>query len=251
MSADKAYERKVVVTGAAGGIGRAIALHRAKSGNRVLALDRDEIGLGETMRAMSAIGAHHRSQVVDLCQPDDIANVLAALVAVTDVVDVVVNAAGLWRRGPFVDSDPSAWNAELGTNLVGPMHLLHGLIPLIERSEAGRIVNIISDAARTGETGVAVYAAAKAGLAGFSRCLALEVARYGVTVNCISLSAVDTPGLAESFTVEERARMSRHYPLGRIGLPADVVGAVDYLTSLEASWITGQTLVVNGGYVMA
>ena len=250
MTADSKSARTVLVTGAAGGIGRAIALHYSSQGEHVVLVDRDEGGITETARVMATMGVDPEFYFVDLCQPYQIEQMVAAVAATTSVVDVVVNAAGMWRRGSFSESRANDWDAQLATNLVGPLHLLHGLLPLLRRSAAGRVVNIISDAARTGESGVAVYAAAKAGLAGFSRCLALEVAPFGVTVNCISLSAVDTPGLTASFTADQRARMHRHYPLGRIGRPEDVVGAVDYLASPEAAWVTGQTLVVNGGYVM-
>ena len=223
-----------LVTGAASGVGRGIASRLTETGSRVLAVDRDP----------AVLDAFAEAQVLDLTD----AAAIGAFVPPVDQLDVVVNAAGLWHRAPFAESRPPDWSEQIEANLTGPIHLLHRVLPMLTRSAHGRVVNVISDAARSGERGVAVYAAAKAGLAGFSRCLALELAPYGVTVNCVSLSAIDTPGLGQTFTNAERANMSRHYPLGRIGTVDDVVHSIEYL--LHAGWVTGQTLVVNGGYVM-
>jgi NAD(P)-dependent dehydrogenase (short-subunit alcohol dehydrogenase family) len=238
--------RTVVVTGAASGVGRAVALRFGAGGDRVVLVDQDVAGLAETARTGGG-----EARVVDLCVPEAIAAMAADLAGSVGSVDVVVNAAGMWQRGSFASSGPEDWHRQLDVNLLGPLHLVHALLPLLAKSTGGRVVNVVSDAGRVGERDVAVYAAAKAGLAAFSRCLALELAPSGVTVNCVSLSAIDTPGLAGSFTADERARMPRHYPLGRLGTAEDVAGAVEYLAGPDAGWVTGQTLVVNGGYVMA
>ncbi|MFF5988774.1 SDR family NAD(P)-dependent oxidoreductase [Prauserella flavalba] len=240
-----------VVTGAGRGVGTAIAHRLAVGGADLVLFDMDAAALATVAeeireasgRAVSCVAGDVRDRAA-----------LAALVetAVTERgrLDIVVNNAGKWTISPFIDSTVDSWHADIGINLVGPLHLVQLALPAMLGRGYGRIVNVVSDSSRVGEPNVAVYAAAKAGVAAFSRSLAKEVSGQGITVNCISLSTTVTPGAHDTFTADQLTKMPKRYPVGRLGTPEDAAGAVAYFASPETSWVTGQTLSVNGGYAM-
>jgi len=242
--------RRAVVTGGGRGVGEAIALRLAAEGAAVAVADRD----GDTASAVAAriteAGGSAVALAADVCDRAVLEVELARGRVELGEFDILVNNAGYWSVSPFVDSDPAMWRKDVDINLFGTLHLVHLLVgSMIERGY-GRIVNIISDSSRTGEPNVAVYAAAKAAVGGFTRALAKEVGPNGVTVNCISLSTTMTPGAMQTFTAEQLQRMSRFYPMRRIGTPEDAAAAVEFLAGDDAGWITGQTLGVNGGYAI-
>jgi NAD(P)-dependent dehydrogenase (short-subunit alcohol dehydrogenase family) len=174
-------------------------------------------------------------------------------------VDILVNNAGNagavgWDgMGPFVNTDPKQWSRFVDVNLYGVMHCVRAVLPGMIEQQDGRVVTVVSDAGRFGDQNLAVYAAAKAGAAGFSRSIAREVGRYNITVNCVALGTILPPGAdAEADQVDERTRnMLRTYVIRRRGVPEDVAAMVTFLTGPQASWITGQTYPVNGGYSFA
>jgi 3-oxoacyl-[acyl-carrier protein] reductase len=147
------------------------------------------------------------------------------------------------REGPFRESEPDAWDPWIRLNLYGVLHCTHAVIGGMSDRGWGRVVTVISDAGRIGERNQAVYSAAKAAAAGFSRALALEVGPDGVTSNCVSLGTVGPVTDPEIV-----AKMARRYAMRRLGRPSDVAMMVLFLGSEEASWVTGQTIPVNGGY---
>ena len=170
---------------------------------------------------------------------------------------------------PFADTDPDTWDRYLRVNLYGVMYCTHAALPAMIARGEGRIVTVVSEAGRFGDAYLAPYAAAKAGAAGFCRSVAREVGRHGITVNCVSLGTVRTPAAAGGSTEPDqpdhpdhpdhasdaddeatRRRLSR-YVIRRPGEPADVAAMVTYLASPLASWITGQTYPVNGGYTLS
>jgi 2-hydroxycyclohexanecarboxyl-CoA dehydrogenase len=193
--------------------------------------------------------------------PADIADRAAVTSAVTAVetalgpVDVLVNNAGWERLALFVESDPDLWDRLIAVNLKGPLHVTHAVLPGMIARGGGRIVSIASDAGRVGSTGESVYSACKAGIIGFTKSLAREVARHGITVNAVCPGPTDTALLASVMEGERGqkilAGMKRAIPLGRLAQPDDVAAAVAYLASDEASYVTGQTLSVSGGLTMA
>ncbi|HUZ09450.1 MAG TPA: SDR family oxidoreductase [Acidimicrobiales bacterium] len=248
--------RLALVTGAGQGVGRAIALALASAGGAVavndFVPDRAE-SVAEEIRAAGgeAVPA-----------PFDVSDFDAVMSAVERVgnVDILVNNAGNagpegFNFGPFAQTRPSDWARYFGVNLFGVMHCTRAALPgMIDRQD-GRVVTIISDAARWGEPYMGAYAAAKAGAAGFSRSVAREVGRHGITANCVALGSIDpSEGPAEAEATPEEAdrlhKQLRGYIIRRRGRPEDVSGLVTFLVSPLASWITGQTYPVNGGYTV-
>jgi 2-hydroxycyclohexanecarboxyl-CoA dehydrogenase len=190
----------------------------------------------------------------------DVTSLEAMRAAVRDVeralgpVTVLVNNAGWDRMELFLENDPALWDRLIAINLKGVLNATRAVLEGMAARGGGRIVSIASDAGRVGSTGEAVYSACKAGIVGFSKALAREVARKGVTVNVVCPGPTDTALLAEVGSTERGAKivagMQRAIPLGRIGRPEDVAGAVAYLVSDEAAFVTGQVLSVSGGLSM-
>jgi 3-oxoacyl-[acyl-carrier protein] reductase len=174
-------------------------------------------------------------------------------------IDILVNNAGnagsamaLTDSQPFWETEPDEWQHWLRTNLYGVLNASRAVLEGMRQRNYGRIVTVISDAGRVGEARYVVYSAAKAGAAGFTRALARAVGRDGVNVNCVSLSAVRTPALGRLLGNPERvSKMLARYPLGRLGEPEDAANMILFLASDAASWITGQTIPVNGGFSFA
>jgi 2-hydroxycyclohexanecarboxyl-CoA dehydrogenase len=183
-----------------------------------------------------------------------------AAVAATEArlgpLDVLVNNAGWDVFKPFTKTEPGQWERLIAINLIGALHMHHAVLPGMAQRKAGRIVNIASDAARVGSSGEAVYAACKGGLVSFSKTIAREHARHGITVNVVCPGPTDTALFAE---YKEGAgnpeklmeAFQRSIPLGRIGQPDDLPGAILFFASDDASFITGQVLSVSGGLTMA
>ena len=243
------------MTGGGRGIGRAIAHRLARTGVAIGIVDLD----GTTARAVAneiAI-AGGRAVAAD-ADVGDLVAVQATVRAVEDglgPVDVLVNNAGWDRMALFVESEPAFWDRVITINYKGALNVTHTVLPGMIDRKRGRIVTVASDAGRVGSTGEAVYSGCKAALIGFSKALAREVARYGVTVNAVCPGPVDTQLLADVMAGERGqkivAGLQRAIPMGRLAKPEDVAGAVAYLASEEAAYVTGQTVSVSGGLTMA
>lgn len=243
--------RRALVTGAGRGIGVRIAARLLIDGAEVVLLDRDVDALHQTAEELGAeTGRRPLTLEADVTDDARVPEVLAKFAADHGDIDTLVNNAGAWTFVPFVDSEPTQWRRDIDINLVGVLTVTRAVLPAMVTGGYGRIVSIVSDSGRVGELNVAAYAASKAGVMGFTRALAKEVGRSGVTANCVSLSTTLTPGAADTYTPEQLAKMTRRYPVGRLGRPEDVAGAVAYFAAPEASWVTGQVLSVNGGYAM-
>jgi 3-oxoacyl-[acyl-carrier protein] reductase len=189
---------------------------------------------------------------------DAVATGIARALNGAGAIDILVNNAGnagpvtsISDRRPFWDTAPSDWGDWLATNFYGVLNCTHAVVGGMVERQYGRVVTVVSDAGRTGEPDLVVYSAAKAGSAGFIRALARSVGRFGVTANCVSLSAIRTPATRHTLEDEKTvAKMLRRYAIRRLGEPSDASAAILFLASDAASWITGQTYSVNGGYVM-
>jgi 3-oxoacyl-[acyl-carrier protein] reductase len=237
--------RTALVTGASGGIGGAIArvLHAqgaqvVVSGRRQAALDALAAELGE------------RASVVpgDLADPGAPERLIAAAEQAGGL-DILINNAGLTRDNLALRLKDEDWQTVLDVNLTAGFRLIRAALRGMMKRRYGRIVNITSIVAVTGNPGQANYAAAKAGLIGMSKALAAEVASRGITVNCVAPGFIET-AMTDALGDEQRARLLARIPAGRLGAGADVAAAVGYLASAEAGYVTGQTLHVNGGMAM-
>lgn len=239
-----------LVTGAARGIGFALAKRLAEEGAKVAIADLDGEGAA---KAAAAIGGGAIGVRVDVTSTESVRAGVAEVASKLGTVDVLVNNAGWDKVEPFVKSEESTWDRVLAINLKGPIACAHAVLPgMIERG-SGKIVSIASDAGRVGSTGEAVYSGAKAGIIGFSKTLAREVARYGINVNVVCPGPTNTPLLQEIAGGNEKlvGALAKAIPFGRLGEPEDLAGAVAFLASDDAGFITGQTLSVSGGLTMA
>jgi 2-hydroxycyclohexanecarboxyl-CoA dehydrogenase len=242
--------RVAVVTGGSSGIGRAIASRLAADGFTVAILTRDLARAREVAGSLGGIAVE--------CDVTDYASVAAARDAL-DGGDVLVNNAGFDEFQPFLETDPASWQRLLAVNLLGVLNCTHVFAPaIVERcagSGYGRIVNIASDASRVGSTGEAVYSAAKGGVVAFSKSLARELARAGVTVNVVSPGPTDTPMLdsirATEFGGKVVDRIITASPRRRLASPDEIAAAVAYFIRDDAAFVTGQVLSVSGGLTMA
>jgi 2-hydroxycyclohexanecarboxyl-CoA dehydrogenase len=244
--------RTAVVTGGAGAIGSAICRDLAALGARVVVADLDGAGAREVAAALPGPDPAEAAEV-DLADGASIAAFTTDVTARVGPVDVLVNNAGITRVEPFAESDPDTWDRQWRVNLRAPMLLTQALLGGMTERGWGRLVFVSSDGARAGAGGEAVYAACKAGLFGFARSVAREVARHQVTSNVVCPGPTDTPMLRA--VAEEKPKMIetlvRGIPLRRLGTPEDVAGTVAFLCSDRAGYLTGQTISVSGGITMA
>ena len=239
-----------LVTGGAQGIGRAIVDALAVDGHRVVVADILDEAAQQAATEVGGLAVH-----LDV---SDSASVDAAVELVErqlGTIDVLVNNAGWDEFRPFLDTEETFWDRVIEINFKGCLRLSHRVIPRMVERERGRVINIASDAARVGSPLEAVYSGAKGGVVSFTKTLAREVARHGVNVNVVCPGPTETPMLDQIIkSTAENAKMidaiRRATPMRRLGRPADIAGAVAFLASPRAAFITGQTLSVNGGLTM-
>jgi 2-hydroxycyclohexanecarboxyl-CoA dehydrogenase len=237
-----------VVTGAASGIGRAVAVGLAKAGATVAAVDRDADGLAPTVRAIDGASAPHQA---DLGDKEAIRALRDEVVAAHGLPDVLVNAAGFDRVEPFMQNDDALWEQLAAVNFLGPVRLTRAFLePILAAERPAKIVNIASDAGRVGSLGETVYAGTKGGLIAFSKSLAREMARHRINVNCVCPGPTDTP-LFASLPEKVREGLIRAIPFRRLAAPEEVADAVLFFASDRANYVTGQVLSVSGGLTMA
>ena len=246
-------DRVAIVTGAASGLGRGIARALAAEGARVAILDVDEAGAAETAEGIRGAGGEALALRTDVTVRGEVEAAVAEVVRRFGGVHVLVNNAGWDRPMPFLDTDEAFWDKILAVNLKAHFHLAHVVLPHLIRGGGGKVVAIASDAGRVGSSGEAIYSAAKGGVIAFTKTLAREMARHRINVNCVCPGPSETPLFETEFTAGRPAlaeALKKAIPWGRLGRPADVAGAVVFLASEEADFITGQTLSVSGGLTM-
>ena len=237
--------RTALVTGASGGIGGAIARQLHAQGAAVVLAGRRRDALAALAEAL---GEKVRIEIAELAEPEAAQRLIEAADAAGGV-DVLINNAGLTRDNLAVRMKDEDWQTVLEVNLSAGFRLIRAALRGMMRRRWGRIVNVTSIVAQTGNPGQANYAAAKAGMIGMTKSLAAEVASRGITVNCVAPGFIETP-MTDALSEQQRARLLERVPVGRLGSTADVAAAVGYLVSEEAAYVTGQTLHVNGGMAM-
>ena len=256
MTDDGNTDRVALVTGGGGGIGREICLGLARDARRVAVADLRVPEATETAAAISAAGGTAIAVEMDVADADAVSGGLLTVAEELGPVEVLVNCAGWDVLRPFVATDEDFWDRVIEINYKGPLRTTHGCLPAMIEAGFGRIVNIGSDAGRVGSSGEAVYAGAKGGVIAFTKTIAREVARRGITANVVCPGPTDTPLLEEIAAATDTSdkiigAMARAVPMKRIGQPHEVAAAVVFLCSEEAGYITGQTLSVSGGLTMA
>lgn len=243
-----------LVTGAGQGIGRQIALTFQAQGAEAVILNDIDAGRLETVAGeIRKAGGVAFPVRTDVTQIEDVRAMAKQVLGKFGRLDVLVNNAGSGVFQNFIDSEPASWDAHIRLNLYGVIHVTHSFLGSMLERKYGRIVSIVSEAGRLGEAGLAVYSAAKAGVVGFSKAVAREVGRAGITVNCVAAGTTVTP-LTEPFLSalndDQKKAMLKLYPLRKLGQPQDVANGVLYLASDLASHVTGQTVGVSGGFAM-
>jgi 3-oxoacyl-[acyl-carrier protein] reductase len=238
-----------LVTGASRGIGNAIAMALAGAGARVVGTSTSAQGAAALTEAFQAKGYQGRGTVLDVSQAASIDALLAELDGTEGLPTILVNNAAITRDQLLLRMKPEDWDAVLTTNLTSVFRLSKGCLRRMMKERRGRIVNIASIVGVTGNPGQTNYSAAKAGLLGFTKSLAKEVASRGITVNAVAPGFIDTD-MTRALNDEQRASLQAQIPLGRLGSADDIAAAVLFLASPSGAYITGETLHVNGGMYM-
>lgn len=249
-------QRVAVVTGGGRGIGRQIALALAADGRAVAVADLRAAEAADTVEAITAAGGRALAVAMDVTSPDSVQQGLHTVVDELGPVEILVNCAGWDELKPFLDTDEDFWERIIEINYKGVLRTVHACLPAMIEARFGRIVNIGSDAGRVGSSLEAVYSGAKGGVIAFTKTIAREVARFGITVNTVCPGPTATPLLDEIVDASADGdkvigAMTRAVPMKRLGRPEEVASAVAYLASEDAGFITGQTLSVSGGLTMA
>lgn len=248
-------DKTAIITGGGGGIGSATCHRFATEGAKVAVFDVNLEAAQAVADAIVANGGRAAAFRCDITNREEVDAAVAAVEKDLGPIDILVNNAGWDVFKPFVKTSAEDWARLIDINLTGALNMHHAVLPLMASRKAGRIVNVASDAARVGSSGEAVYAACKGGLVSFSKTIAREHARHGITVNVVCPGPTDTAlfadykegagnpeKLVEAFT--------RAIPLGRIGQPDDLPGAIAFFASDDAKYVTGQVLSVSGGLTM-
>jgi 3-oxoacyl-[acyl-carrier protein] reductase len=241
--------RIALVTGASQGIGRACALELARAGATVLLAARNEAKLAEAVAEIEAGGGTAVAFALDMASEDSIKAVAKAAIERFGKVEILVNNAGITRDGLMMAMKRADWEDVLCTNLTGAFLLTQALLRPMLKNRWGRIINISSVVGRTGQAGQVNYAASKAGLIGFTRSIAREVASRGITVNAVAPGYIETP-MTSVLDEKQRSAMMAQIPLGRAGTDLEIAQSVAFLASDAAAYITGHVLDVNGGMFM-
>lgn len=240
-----------LISGGANGIGRAVALKLAVDGIFVVIADREEVAAEEARRTILATGGKAEAVRVDVTKAGEIEAVVGGLFQRHGRIDILANiAGGSIHRKPIEEMSWEEWKEVLDVNLKGTFLFCRAVAPIMQRQRRGRIINTSSNYGITGSALRTPYSAAKAAVIAFSKSLALELAPYGVLVNVVAPGPTETARVMKNWTPESIKEREKEIPLGRHGRPDDLAEAFYFFCSPESSWMTGQTLHVNGGLVM-
>jgi NAD(P)-dependent dehydrogenase (short-subunit alcohol dehydrogenase family) len=243
-------DRVALVTGATRDVGREIALSLAAEGATVAVHHRNSADDAEAVVShVRKQGGKAKAYRADIADSAAVQAMIQSIVADHGTLNILVNNAGLAIRKPFKETTPEEWRSQVDVNLMGTIYLCHAAVAHLEKGGHGRIIAIVGDSSRVGESGLSLVAAARAGVIGLMKSIARELGRSGVTANAVSLGLVET-GHDPAWVAANREKLVRLYPVRRLGLPVDVAPTVTLLASPRSSWITGQVISVSGGYSM-
>ncbi len=242
--------KTALVTGASRGIGQAIALALGKAGATVIGTATSENGADSISQALSAAGLQGKGITLDVCDDAAVDAAIKSISGEFGGIDILVNNAGITRDNLMLRMKDEEWDAVLDTNLKGVYRMSKAVLRGMMKARSGRIINIGSVVGSSGNPGQANYAAAKAGLLGFTKSLAREVGSRGITINAVAPGFIETD-MTRDLPENSRETLLSQIALGRLGSPEDIAAAVLFLASDAAAYITGETLHVNGGMYMA
>jgi 3-oxoacyl-[acyl-carrier protein] reductase len=243
-------DKVALVTGASQGIGRDTALALAEAGAKVAVAARNEERLAALVKVIVAASGEAFAVKMDVADAQQVKAGLKQVVEKFGGLDILVNNAAITRDGLAVRMKQDDWEAVIRTNLTGAHLCIQQALPTMMRARSGRIINIASVVAQMGNAGQANYVAAKAGLIGLTKAIAVEIASRNVTVNAVAPGFIETP-MTDVLTDKVKEELKTRIPLGRMGSPRDVAAAIVFLASDEAGYITGHVLDVNGGMYLA
>jgi NAD(P)-dependent dehydrogenase (short-subunit alcohol dehydrogenase family) len=240
--------RIAVVTGGGSGIGRRIALAFAEYGARLIVVDIDETTAWRVAEEIRGTGRDAVAHCVDVTQPGEVQEMVNTAVRSHDRIDILFNNAGISIRGPAESFSFEDWNRVIAVNLTGMFLCAQAVGKVMIKQQGGKIINTASVSSRLGHPGNLAYAAAKHGVVGMTRVMAVEWAKHGVSVNCIGPGVLKTPLTMKAIENPEKYRdLVSKVPMGRLGEPEDLIGAVIFLASQASDYVTGQTIYIEGG----
>ena len=244
--------KSIVITGSGAGIGKYTAKEMAARGGLLAVSDVDLARAEQAAKEITEAGGKAIAVKADVREYDEVQAMIDKATEVHGKVDILVNNAGTGNMAPFVTTSPEEWDFDIGICLYGVLNGCHCVLPQMIERNSGRIINICSDAGRVGEPRLAIYSAAKAGVIGFTKAIAQEVARNNVLVNCVCFSTIRTEMFAALFegNPEIEQKMIKRYPMKRLGSMEDAANTIMLMASDYVTFITGQVLSANGGYAM-
>lgn len=246
----KLHGKVALVTGSAMGIGKEIALRLASEGANIVLFDLSNT-IFDTAKEIESLGVKTLVFKGDVANRSDVEKAVNEALMKFEKIDILVNNAGIYPFKPFLEMSEEDWDRVMNVNVKGTFYFTKAIVPVMVKNNFGRIINIASIAGTVvGFPGLTHYSASKAAILGFTRALALELARFNITVNAIAPGPIETPGTKSGLTMESREMFVRAIPVGRLGLPKDIAAVVAFLASEDASFITGQLIVADGGYVI-